>query len=164
MAAKPRRLTSNLINLSDAFRRGAEFTKPEAAKTLAKLSRRLSVHLTYYRGEFAESHLNEDLIGKVRDTISDITKVAKAAGLTKVTLPFADNEANPMAMWLKSDVLADQDFAVDVEFAKGDYKTDLSYLGNINRQKNKITCLEEGIRGISDIDPELKNKWDMKPR
>lgn len=163
-SANPRRLTSNLLNLSDAFRRGAVFTKQDAAKTLAQHTRRLTTHLTYFRGEFEESHMNEEIVDKVRNAISDIAKVAKAAGLNKVELPLAFNKQNPVSVWLRNDVLAGQEFAVDIQFAKGDYKTDLSYLGKINARKTRSTCLEEGLRGISDIDPDLKMKWAMKLR
>ena len=157
-----RRLTSNLVNLSDAWRRHARFTKQDAADSLSKLSRRLLVQLTYYRGEPAEQGMNKHLEDNITETISDIAKVAKQAGLPKIILPFMDHKDNPMAQWVKAAVLAKADFPVDIEFLDKPYKTDLSNLGRIDARKQ--TLLDEGIRGIADIDDDIKVKWAMQRR
>lgn len=156
MSSNLRRLTPNLLNLSDAFRRNARFTKPEAAKELSKLTRRLAIHLTYYRGEEAESHLNKELVGKVRQVLREISEAASDAGLSKITLPVRFDKDNSLSVWLKKEVMKGQHYPVPFDFMKQDYKTDLSYLGDVNRHVR--TVFDRNVRGIVDIDSRAKSR------
>jgi hypothetical protein len=154
-------LNTNLYRLTDAFRRAADFNKPEPAKALVQLTKDFGIALTYYYPEYNDS-FNSQLATKVSDILSEMATIAKDEGLNKIELPLVlkfDGEENPTANWINRQILSNNSYAVPVELMAQPYDTDLSGIGNINDDLTEKTVLAEGISGVVDTSDNIRNQW-----
>lgn len=148
----------NTIDLSDAFRRHAKFDDERVAAKLVELARATAVLLTHYRGEegprFPE---NKRVVDGVRNHISLMVGIAWGAGIDEIVLPVSGDPSSVLAQVVREQIIGDIKYPIKVSLQEGVYETDLSYLGRIDPKIH--TALDEGVRGMMNISPQLVYTW-----
>lgn len=154
----------DLIELSDWFRRQKPFVDPanedssyRQSKEIVSLTREFAAALTYYHGELpAISRVNRWALKDLWSVVEKMDVAMKDIVADEIILPAS--AALPFAETLKSEVMRGTRFALQTEA----YTKDLSVVGPIYPEVR--TVLDEGYRGLCDIDQELKYRWDAEMR
>jgi len=155
------KLPSDMIELSDLFRRSVIFGNQDTAKELVDLVRNLGCAITYLRPEDnIESHVNRTALKDIAGILAAIDDAASMAGMRTVVLPL--HEDDPFAAIMRDKILDEGTFTVQFGFRTEDYDRDLDSIGFIDG--DIPTFLDEGIRGLGAIDSELKYKWNRDLR
>lgn len=151
------KITGDLIRLSDLFRRHASFSEQKEAFELVNLTREMVVLQTYYYHEYGDKiPENRKTSEAVAEKIKQIANCAVSVGLDSIVLPYYEDSYD--AQVIQKQILDCHDFAVTIQFRTSDYNQDLAGMGEIDTGIN--TVLDEGIRGVAAIKPDLVNKWD----
>lgn len=148
----------NLIVLSDAFRRHAPLPDHDLAESLVDKAREVAVLSTYYYPEYPDLPENRRVDARLRDAIQKIARLAQKMGIDHVVLPLDGDSRSWVAQRLKKSVLKDLESPVRVTLQKTVYRSDLSSFGPID--KGIKTALDKGVRGMMNIDQNLKYNWD----
>lgn len=153
---------SDIIELSDHFRRSVEFENHDAVACVVGQAHKFACETTWIQaGLPVENEHNRTTANFLTDIMKDLTGAAQEAGLKRIVLPL--HEKSPFAQFVQSEVLKKNDFGMPVTFRSSEYKKDLSEIGNIDTSLQ--TALDEGVRGVCAIDSNLKYKWssDIRP-
>lgn len=160
MDGKIHDITADTIELSDLFRRAAQFTDNDLAEAIVKKTRELCNRLTYVE---LSGH-NRAVGTSIQTCVSELAQLAKSAGLKSITLPFTINM--PYGMWVKENVIKNCTYAVPVELRVGLYDKDLRGSGHIRANFNEKTILFGrfgeigGVRGLVSATDDIKTVWD----
>lgn len=152
--------TINTIKLSDAFRRHAEYSQPEKVKEIVKQARIFAASTTWYHP--AETWFHAKVTANVTSSVTRMAEIAQQLGAKEIILPVTGDPRSSFTAFFENKILPTLDLPVKVSLQKTEYKTDLTQLGRIDRRIK--TAIDEGIRGMADIDSNLKYKWDRNPR
>lgn len=147
----------DLTELSDAFRRHARFENQRLAAGLVREARAISVLLTHYRPEEPDLPENKKLVKEMRDHLAFMVGMAFMAEIDEIALPVTGDARSPLAAVLRDQVIAGTDWPIRVTLQHGAYDMDLSALGKIDRKVK--TALDEGVRGMADIAPQVLRHW-----
>lgn len=161
MNSQKAELLSSIVELSDMYRRGAAFTNQEAAASIVEYGRRFACAATYLYGEYDADHwTNKEALDKISVILQTIDETAAGSGMPSIELPMG--EEDPYAKMIQEHVLDKNSYKVDFFFQDREYKKDLSDMGQIIPQVK--TVLDEGVRGMAEIDFSLKCLWDKQVR
>jgi hypothetical protein len=149
----------DLIELSDAFRRHASFENQQDMKALVKKAREFAVLTTHYFGEYPALPENRKNDENLRRCVLEIADMARVLKIDSVVLPCADGPDSWVAGRINDEVLRDLDLRVKFSLQKEAYGIDFSSLGPIDA--DIPTALDEGVRGIMKIEPEILRTWDL---
>lgn len=149
----------NLIELSDAFRRHAEFDDPRLAQGMVHCSREFLGLLSHYYPEHSELPENKETANSLKRVLYVMIGMAAAAEVDEIVLPVGGD--NPFADFLRHEVLDKLVPTWDVKLSLQEetYSSDRSDIGPID--KSIRTVLDEGMRGLVNIKPQLLRRWDM---
>lgn len=156
---------TDLIELSDHFRRAVQFDNQYAITRLVDASVKFANECTWIDLLYpVDNRVVQDNISRLLISLSGIAEAAKESGLNRIVLPL--HAHSPFAAFIQENLLDRYNFGIEMEFRTRDYKKDLSRVGKINSDIR--TILDEGIRGLAAISSETKYKWDaelkdMKP-
>jgi len=145
----------DVVELSDAFRRHARFDDAEAVRDLVHEARRFTAFSTWY--DPAETFRHRDLTDSMRHSISRMAALAVRLGADEIELPVSGDPRNPVAGFIQRKVLGLDSLPVKVSLQKGEYNKDFSLMGRIDRRIK--TPIDQGLRGMADINSNLKMKW-----
>lgn len=152
--------TINTIKLSDAFRSHAPYGEPEKVKAMVKQARIFAASTTWYHP--AETWFHERVTENVTKSVTRMAEIAQQLGAKEIILPVTGDPRSSFTAFFENKILPTLDLPVKVSLQKTEYKTDLTKLGRIDRRIK--TAIDEGVRGMADIDSNLKYKWDRNPR
>ena len=152
--------TINTIKLSDAFPRHAEYSQPEKVKEIVKQARIFAASTTWYHP--AETWFHAKVTANVTSSVTRMAEIAQQLGAKEIILPVTGDPRSSFTAFFENKILPTLDLPVKVSLQKTEYKTDLTKLGRIDRRIK--TAIDEGVRGMADIDSKLKYKWDRNPR
>ncbi len=150
------------VELSDAFRRHAHFGRPDLVKDMVKQARHFAAATTWYHTH--ETWFHRRVLENTMKSITRMAELAEKLGVDHVTLPVSgDNRAMFTKFFEKKIKPAITHLPVKFSLQNGEYNKDLTPLGRIDHRYK--TAVDEGLRGMADIDRNVKNKWDsQRPR
>lgn len=152
--------TINTIKLSDAFRRGAEYGEPQKVAEIVKQARIFAASTTWYHP--AETWFHARVTENVTKSVTRMAEIAASLGAKEIILPVTGDPRSSFTAFFEKKILPTLDLPVKVSLQKHEYKKDLTHLGRIDRRIR--TAIDQGLRGMADIDSNLKYKWDRNPR
>ena len=147
--------TIDMIELSDAFRRRAPYTSPEAVHDLVLEGHRFAGLSTWYGP--TETFRNRALIGDLGKKVTRMAAQAAALGAESLELPVSGDRRSVFARFFNRHVLPTLDLPVNVSLQTTEYQADLAYLGPIDKRYH--TAIDFGLRGMADINSELRASW-----
>jgi hypothetical protein len=145
----------NLIKLSDAFRRHAQYDDQKTVAELVREAGKFARLSTWY--DPYEKFRHGDLAQSLGKSVRHIAELAEKLGAEKVVLPVSGDPASPFAGFFNKHVLPDLDLPVKATLQKKEYNTDLSELGPVDWRYK--TAIDKGVRGMADINHELRATW-----
>ncbi len=148
------------IELSDAFRRHASYGRPDLVKEMVKEARKFAAATTWYHTH--ETWFHERVTKNVTESVTRMAELAKKLGADELTLPVTGDQRAMFTNFFEKKILPTLDLKVKVTLQQGEYKKDLSHLGRIDFRIK--TAIDEGVRGMADIDQNVKYKWDADRR
>ncbi|HYD18880.1 MAG TPA: hypothetical protein VEF76_10415 [Patescibacteria group bacterium] len=148
------------IELSDAFRRHAQYPEQALVKEMVKQARHFAAATTWYNP--AETWFHKGVTEKITKSVTRMAEIAAKLGADEIALPVTGDARSPFTKFFEQKILPTLDLPVKVTLQKHEYKKDLTKLGRIDRRIK--TAIDEGVRGMADIDSNLKYKWDRNPR
>lgn len=148
------------IELSDAFRRHASFGQPELVKELVKEARKFAAATTWYHTH--ETWFHERVIENTTKAVTRMAEMAKKLGADEITLPVSGDRRAMFTNFFNKKILPTLDLPVKVTLQQGEYAKDLTHMGRIDKRIK--TAIDEGLRGMADIDQNLRFKWDRNPK
>ena len=149
----------DMVKLSDAFRRHAEFTDADDMKKIVEIGRRIAVQSTYYYPEYPDMPGNRRVDQNIKGDIMEIADIAHRLNIDTVILPLAGDQRSWIAQRIRGIVKTIINPQVKISLQKGPYSIDLSHLGAIDKGIN--TVLDDGVRGLVNIKPSLRRSWDI---
>jgi hypothetical protein len=152
--------TINTIKLSDAFRRHAEYGEPQKVAEIVKQARIFAASTTWYHP--AETWFHDRVTANVTRSVTRMAEIAASIGAKEIILPVTGDPRSSFTAFFEKKILPTLDLPVKVSLQKREYKKDLTKLGRIDRRIK--TAIDNGLRGMADIDSNLKYKWDRNPR
>lgn len=151
--------TLDTISLSDAFRRHAGYGEPQLVKEMVKEARRFAALATWY--DPGEKFRHEDLKKSFTAIVTRMADLGQKLGADNIVLPVSGDPRSLFAQFFEKKILPELKLPVAVSLQKTEYKKDLTHLGKIDRRIK--TAIDKGVRGVADIDSNLKYKWDRNP-
>jgi hypothetical protein len=148
----------DLVELSDAFRRHAKFDNQDAVRAIVVEARKVAVLSTYYHGEHPDLPENQSNDERIRQEIIRLADLAAKLGADEVVLPHTGDQHSWNARRIQENVLNGLDLPVKMVLQPDEYKRDMSDIGRIDKRIK--TALDVGIRGVMDIDQDLRLRWD----
>lgn len=148
------------IELSDAFRRHAAYGRPELVKEMVKEARKFAAAVTWYHTH--ETWFHERVTKNVTESVTRMAEIAKQLGADELTLPVTSDTRAMFTNFFNKKILPALDLPVKVTLQQGEYTKDLSHLGKIDFRIK--TAIDEGLRGLADIDAGLKARWGSPRR
>lgn len=152
--------TIDTIKLSDAFRRHAEYGEPQKVAEIVKQARIFAASTTWYYP--AETWFHDRVTANVTRSVTRMAEIAASMGAKEIILPVTGDPRSSFTAFFENKILPTLDLPVKVSLQKHEYKKDLTKLGRIDRRIR--TAIDNGLRGMADIDSNLKYKWDRNPR
>lgn len=151
---------TDLVELSDVFRRQASFGDKAAARKLVKAARRVACLSTYYYGEYPNSPMNDNADAALTKEVIKLAELAASLKIRAVVLPLSGDRRSWIGRRVRKNVLDGLSLPVKVTLQSGYYKKNMAAFGRINGRIK--TALDIGLRGVADIDDRIKNTWDQK--
>lgn len=152
--------TIDTIKLSDAFRRHAEYGEPQKVAEIVKQARIFAASTTWYYP--AETWFHDRVTANVTRSVTRMAEIAASMGAKEIILPVTGDPRSSFTAFFERKILPTLDLPVKVSLQKHEYKKDLTKLGRIDRRIK--TAIDNGLRGMVDIDSNLKYKWDRNSR
>lgn len=152
--------TIDTIKLSDAFRRHAEYGEPQKVAEIVKQARIFAASTTWYYP--AETWFHDRVTANVTRSVTRMAEIAASMGAKEIILPVTGDPRSSFTAFFERKILPTLDLPVKVSLQKHEYKKDLTKLGRIDRRIK--TAIDNGLRGMADIDSNLKYKWDRNSR
>jgi len=142
----------DLIELSDAFRRHAEFDNARLAQELVEHSRALLCILSNYMPEHPSLPENKQVVESMEHRLQYIVGLADAMDMDEVVVPIADN-GSPLSDLFKEDVLKPVAAIspIKISMPESAYSADLSALGPVDKKVK--TVFDDGISGFMNYLP-----------
>lgn len=163
MSQEKQKISGDLIDLTDIFRRGAEFDDQALAKAMVDKTTELVSRLTW---SDMIPH-NRKILINIKKNVQELAELAKQASIEEIILPVTAR--NPNGQLLRDQVLKDPtlEFAVKISLAKRQFAKDNSALGFIRTDLTAGTILDDGnyshetssLIGIPDITRARKDAW-----
>ena len=158
---KETKVTGNLLELSDLFRRAAFSGQAEEIKTMVDLTSRLGKNLTWIYPEYPLSNgVNKNAAKIIADTLKLIDSCARSLGLDEVVLPVRVRSFD--GQLIRKLILDKNSFDTHFSFQKSPYRENVSSVGLIHADIE--TILDRGKRGVAYIHDSAKSRWDREPR
>ncbi len=145
----------NLIKLSDAFRRHAEYDNREIVAALVKEAGKFARISTWF--DPGEEFRHKELKQNLGASVQRMADLAAQLGAEKLVLPVSGDPRSSFAEFFNEKVLPRLDLPVKAKLQKKEYNTDLSHLGPIDWRYK--TAIDKGVRGMADINHELRATW-----
>ena len=152
---------SDIIELSDHFRRSVVFENHEAVAQIVAQAHKFACEVTWIDLTYPpENQINRTTIANQKAILQDMVSAAEDAGLKNIILPLPKD--CPFAQFVQAEVLDKNDFTMKITFRSSEYRKDLAGVGAIDPAVK--TALDEGVRGVCAVDPDMRYKWDSDMR
>jgi len=149
------------VELSDAFRRHASFGQPELVRDMVHEARKFAAATTWYHTH--ETWFHERVEQNAIKAINRMAEIAAKLGASEIELPVSGDRRAMFTKFFETKIRP-QLAGLPVKFTlqQGEYAKDLTHLGRIDKRIK--TAIDEGLRGMADIDQNLCFKWDRNPK